>query len=177
MYSGVHSVRAAEAYRLALQERRDQWPYVHIFPPPNSQDVIAIGAVATQAQAAAAVAVVTYQVNAGKRFYLTAVLLSVQLDIGATYVPGFGLWTVDRNSLVGIADTQFMPEHGLVNIPVPLGTNTIAPFPLQRAREFGPLDIVRIKATNVGLSAGSPTFWIGGLFGYEVPTLNVKGNK
>jgi hypothetical protein len=177
MFSGVDSVRAADAYRIAVQERRDQWPYVHIYPPPNSQDVNVIGTAATQAQGAAAIAVVTYQVNAGKRFYLQAVLLSAVLDVSASFVPGDALFTVDRNSPIGITDSQFMPEHGLVNVPVILGSPTNGPWRLHRAREFGPLDIIRVKAVNVNLSVGVPTYYVCGLFGYEVPTLDVKGAR
>jgi hypothetical protein len=177
MFSGVDSVRAADAYRIAVQERRDQWPYVHIYPPPNSQDVNVIGTAATQAQAAAAIAVVTYQVNAGKRFYLQAVLLSAVLDVSASFVPGDALFTVDRNSPIGITDSQFMPEHGLVNIPIILGSPVNGPWRLHRAREFGPLDIIRVKAVNVNLGVGVPNYYVCGLFGYEVPTLDVKGAR
>ena len=177
MYSGVDSVRAADAYRIAIQERRDQWPYVHIYPPPNAIDVNVIGTAVTQAQGAAAIAVVTYQVNAGKRFYLQAVLLGAQLDLGSLFVPGAALFTIDRNSPIGIADSQYMPEHGLVNIPVQLGSAAFGPWRLQRAREFGPLDIVRIKATNVALSVGEPNWYVCGLFGYEIPTLDVKATR
>lgn len=177
MYSGVDSVRAADAYKLAVQERRDQWPYVHIYPPPNSQDVHVIGTMVTQAQGAAAVAVVTYQVNAGKRFYLQAVLFSAVLDVAATFTPGAALFTVDRNSPIGVADSQYMPEHGLVNVPVQLGSASYGPWRLQRAREFSPSDYVRIKATNVALSVGAPTWYVCGLFGYEIPTLDVKSNR
>jgi hypothetical protein len=173
MYSGVDSVRAADALRLAIQERRDAWPYVHIYPPPNSQDVNVIETLATQAQGAAAVAVVTYQVNAGKRFYLQAVILGANV----TMLPGDALYTVDRNSPIGITDSQFMPEHGLLNIGVQLGSTTFGAWRLHRAREFGPLDIIRIKAVNVNLAEGTPNFYVCGLFGYEVPTLDVKGNR
>lgn len=177
MYSGPDSVRASDAYRLAVQERRDQWPYVHIYPPPNAIDVNVIGTAVTQAIGAPAIAVLTYQVNAGKRFYLQAVLLGAQLDLGAVFVPGAALFTVDRNSPLGIADSQYMPEHGLVNVPVPLGSVVNGPWKLQRAREFGPLDYIRIKATNVALSEGAPNWYVCGLFGYELPTLDVKANR
>lgn len=173
MYSGVDSVRAADALRIAVQERRDSWPYVHLYPPPDSQDVNVIGTLATQAQGAAAVAVVTYQVNAGKRFYLQAVILGANVTI----LPGDALFTVDRNSPLGITDSQFMPEHGLLNIGVQLGSTTFGAWRLHRAREFGPLDIVRIKATNVNLAEGAPNFYVCGLFGYEVPTLHVKAGR
>jgi hypothetical protein len=69
-----------------------------------------------------------------------------------------------------------MPEHGLINIPVQLGSSTFGPWRLHRAREFAPLDVIRVKATNVGLNEGTD-FYVCGLFGYEVPTLDVKANR
>ena len=129
---------------------------------------------------AAAAVVLTYQVNAGKRFYLQAVLLGCNVS---PFVPGDGLFTIDRNSPVGVTDSQFMPEHGLVNVPVQLGrvepatSSVIAEWPLKRAREFSPLDIIRVKATNVNLAEGAPAFWVCGLFGYEVPSLDVKASR
>lgn len=171
MFSGADSVRAADAYRLAVQERRDAWPYVHVYPPPNSTDVHVISTIAVQAQGAAAIEVLKYTVNAGKVFYLQAILFQAS----STIVPGDALFTLDRNSPVGINNTQFMPEHGLVNIPVALGSNLSRPWKLARAREFAPLDVIRIKGTNVNLSGG--TFYVCGLLGYEVPTLDVKHKR
>lgn len=172
MFSGVDSVRAADAYRLAVQERRDQWPYVHVYPPPNAIDVVAIGTIVAQAQAAAAIEVLAYTVNSGKRFYLQAVVLGCNVTIA----PGDALFTVDRNSPIGIANSQFMPEHGLVNVPIALGSFQFGAWKLERAREFAPLDVVRVKGVNVNLNAGSD-FYVCGLFGYEVPTLDVKANR
>lgn len=134
--------------------------------------MVVLGSVVTPAQGAAAVQVVSYTVNSGKRFFLQAVLLGANVAI----VPGLATFTVDRNSPVGIASAQFMPEHGLVNIPFQLGSQTI-PWYLSRAREFAALDVVRIKATNVGLSVGDPTYFVCGLFGYEVPSVDVKSMK
>jgi hypothetical protein len=176
MFSGPDSVRAADAYRLAIQDRRDQWPYVHVYPPPNAIDVHVINTELTQAQGDPAIAVVTYQVNAGKRFYLQAILLSTN-GVGPAFVPGDVLFTIDRNSPLGIPDTQFLPEHGLINIPVQLGSASFAPWRLQRAREFGSLDIIRIKAVNVSFAVGTPNQYVCGLFGYEVPTLDVKASR
>jgi hypothetical protein len=173
MYSGADSVRAADALRIAIQERRDAWPYVHVYPPPNSQDVNVIGTLETQAQGAAAAAVLSYKVNAGKRFYLQAVILGANVTI----LPGDALFTIDRNSPVGVTSSQFMPEHGLVNIGVQTGSAQWGPFRLQRAREFAPLDVVRVKAVNVNLVAGAPNYYVCGLFGYEVPVLDVRAGK
>lgn len=174
MYSGPESVAAADAYRLAVTDRRNEWPYVHVYPPPNAIDVHEIGTTPTLAFGAGAAVVLTYKVNAGKRFFLRAVVLGANVAI----IPGQALFTIDRNSPVGVADAQFMPEHGFVNVPIQLGNfNSSGPWKLQRAREFAPLDTIRIKGTNVGLAVGDPTYYVCGLFGYEVPTLDVKANR
>lgn len=173
MYSGADSVKAADAYLRAVQERRDAWPYVHVYPPYNAIDVFVTGSAETQAQGGPVIEVLSYRVNSGKQFYLQGVILGANVPI----VPGQALFTVDRNNPVGVVNLQFMPEHGLTNVGFQVGSFPVEPFKLQRAREFAPLDVVRIKAVNVGLSAGSPTFYMCGLFGYEVPVLDVKANK
>ncbi len=70
-----------------------------------------------------------------------------------------------------MTNAQFMPEQGFIAVPVALGSQ-LRPWKLQRAREFNALDIVRVKATNVSLAVGEPTYYVCGLFGYEVPVLN-----
>lgn len=173
IFSGADSVRAAEAYRLAVQDRRDAWPYVHVYPPANAKDVLAIGTLAIPAISAVKSEVLRYKVSSGKRFYLRGVILGANVAI----VPGQALFTVDRNSPVGVTNNQFMPEHGLTDVPIQLGQFPVEPFVLQRAREFEPLDDVRVKAANLALSAGDPNYFVCGLFGYEVPVLDIKAAK
>lgn len=172
MFSGADSVRAADAYRIAIQDRRDAWPYVHVYPPPNAEDVLVIGTLATPALSTTKVQVLSHQVNSGKRFYLRGVILGANVAI----VPGQALFTVQRNS-GGTNNLQFMPEHGLINVGIQLGQFPVEPFMLQRAREFEPNDVVRVMAANIGLGVGTPTYFMCGLFGYEVPVLDVKANK
>lgn len=173
MLSGADSVRGAEAFRLAVQGRRDSWPYVHIYPPPNAIDVFQVSTLAVPSAASGETQVLRYQVNAGKRFYLQAVILGANVTI----IPGDALFTLDRNSAIGVVNSQFMPEHGLVNINCQLGSTSQGSFRLERAREFAPLDIIRIKATNVNLSEGGSNFYVCGIFGYEIPTLDVKPSR
>ena len=175
LYSGVDSVRAADELAHAIQERRDQWPYVHVYPPPNAEDVHVV-AFAVMPNQGTTVQVLQYQVSSGKRFFLQAVLMTV--TNAASFVPGAALWTLDRNKQAGVANAQGAVEHGLVNVPFPLGSNLASePWRLHRAREFEPLNIVRIKGTNVALNPGDPNYFIAGIFGYEVPTLDVKPAK
>jgi hypothetical protein len=173
LYSGVDSVRAADALRIAIQGRRDAWPYVHRFAPPSSEDVLVIGTANVETVGNGPIEVVKYQVNSGKRFFLRAVILGCNIS----FVPGDATFTVDRNSPVGVTDSQFLPEHGLINVPVQLGSAIYGPFHLQRAREFAPLDVVRVKGTNVTLSAGPTNQYVCGLFGYEVPVLDIHSTR
>jgi hypothetical protein len=173
MFSGVDSVRGAQQLLIATQDRRDSWPYVHIFPPFNADDVFRIGTAFTEDPTAGQTAVLTYTVNAGKIFYLTDVIFGASVQVN----PGDALFTLDRNSPPNVPDSQFQPEQGLVNVPVALGSFAFRPFPVKRAREFGPLDVVRVKATNVNLPIGSPTSYVCGIFGYEVPVLDVRSHR
>jgi len=176
MFSGVDSVRAANELQRAIQARRDEWPYPHVYPPPDSLDVFVIGTVTVPvAPASLTVAALTYQVQSGKKFFQKGIILGYQ---GGTFTPGDATFTEDRNSALNSTNKQFLPEHGLINVPVLLGGQIngsyVEPFILQRSREFEPLDVIRIKATNVNLTGGS---FVAGIFGWEVPVLSVKHGR
>ncbi len=171
MLSGADSVRANDAYLKAVQERRGAWPYVHVYPPPNSIDVFKIATIAVQDQGDPVIEILRYTVNTGKVFYLRGVIFGAS----TTIAPGDALFTLDRNSPIGVSNSQFLPEHGLTLVPVPLGSPIQGPFQLERAREFAANDVIRIKGTNVGLPGGAS--YVCGIFGYEVPTLDVKAKR
>jgi len=172
MVSGVDSVRAADAYRLAVEERRGAWPYVHVYPPPSATDVFKISTIAVDVVGTGPIEILRYTVNAGKVFYLRAVIFGASSSI----VAGDCLFTLDRNSAIGVTNTQFQPEHGLVNVPVALGSTTnTRGFELEMARIFSANDVIRVKGTNVNLSEG--TKYVCGIFGYEVPSLDVKTKR
>jgi hypothetical protein len=171
MLSGADSVLAANAYRLAVQDRRDSWPYVHVYPPPSATDVFKVSTIAVEMAGTGPIEILKYTVNAGKVFYLRAVLFSASSSI----VAGDALFTLDRNSAIGVTNSQFQPEHGLVNVPVALGSSVTVPWKLSMARIFAANDVIRIKGTNVNLSGG--TSYVCGIFGYEVPSLDVKTKR
>lgn len=175
MLSGPDSVRAADAYRLAVQDRRDSWPYVHRYAPPSATGVFKISTLAVETAGTGPVEILKYTVNAGKVFYLQGVIFGAS----ATIVPGDALFTLDRNSPIGVTNSQFQPEHGLVNVPVALGSTVNGPFPVGAnfgmARIFAPNDVIRIKGNNVNLTGN--TFYVCGIFGYEVPSLDVKTKR
>jgi hypothetical protein len=176
MFSGVDSVRAANELQRAIQARRDAWPYPHVYPPPDSLDVFVISTVAVPvAPAALTIVALTYQVQSGKKFFQAGVIFGFQ---GGSFTPGDATFTEDRNSALNSANNQFLPEHGLVNVPVLLGGQIngsyVEPFLFRRAREFEPLDVIRIKPTNVNLTGGT---FVAGIFGWEVPVLSVKRGR
>lgn len=143
--------------------RKSDWPYVHIFPPPEAIPVhgsdtgiqtVAVGL------AGATATVCTYLVPSGFRFYMAGILQ----DYEGTFNPGDTLWTVKVNPNNGL---QSRPVQGLVNQPVPMGSwryGTIWPF--LRAYEFEPLDFIQSLAKNVGLAAGPPNTYVSGFFGW-----------
>lgn len=171
VYSGVDAVIAADAVR-RNQSNREKWPYMHVFPPVNAEPVHVIGAVETPA-VAAQVVVLAYQVPSGFRFYLRGIIQTYE---GGSFFPGQALWTIDRNTPVGVANFQAQPEQGLIAVPVPVGSFhpyfTMDEF--ARAYEFEALDIVRSKATNVSVGVGTPNFFTSGFFGYLVPDVGQR---
>jgi hypothetical protein len=172
VYSGVDAVKAVDVIRRD-ESNREKWPYMHVYAPVNAEPVHVIGAVPTPDQvvnvglAAATVVVLAYRVPSGFRFYLRGI---IQTYDGGAFVPGQALWTIDRNTPVGVANFQAQHEQGLTAIPVRLGSFspfTVDEFP--RAYEFEALDLIQSKATNVALGVGDPNFFSTGFFGYLVP--------
>ena len=164
LLTGASATRAADALR---DQRLNQayWPYVHVFPPPDSIPVhaitltpVAVPGVGVQVQ------VLQYKVPSGFSFILTGIVQQYQ---GGTFVFGDGLWTVDRNTPIGVASVQASPVQGLVSLPTPIGSFQVTgPWVLPRAYEFAPLDVLRSKFTEVSAPAG---LLVSGFFGYLVP--------
>lgn len=170
VYSGVDAVKAADAVRRD-QNNRERWPYMHIYPPVNAEPVHVIASVFTPA-VAAQIEVLRYNVPSGFRFYLRGIIQTYE---GGNFVPGDVLWTIDRNTPVGVASSQAQPEQGLVAVPVRVGSfNPFTVDEFARAYEFEPLDVVRSKATNVAVGVGTPNTFTSGFFGYLVPDVGSR---
>jgi len=171
-FTAVDSSNAAEALRKKRAQQSD-WPYVHLFPPPNSITVHQISPpVAVPAKGARAV-VLSYQVPTGFRFFMPGILESFS---GGAFNPGDLLWTVTVNQPTGIADTQGAPVQGLVNVPVPLGSWTFGTqWPFVRPYEFDEDSVVRSVCLNStgNVAAGAPNLLVSGFFGFLVPTLEL----
>lgn len=157
-------MRMADALRQSVQ-RRDEWPYEHVFPAPVSEVVEVFGSAATLA-AGTLTPILTYLVPAGLRFFLTALLCDF---LGASFNPGDALWTVDENFTVPSLQGSYV--EGLIQWPVPAGSFAKGRrWKLPRAYEFAPLSVVRSTAVNVNLGVGAPNTYVSGFFGYLVPS-------
>ncbi len=171
LYSGPDATRALEVIR-QTHANQEAWPYMHVYPPVNSQPVNETGAVPTPAVAAQAV-ILTYQVPTGWKFIMTGVVLGYINSGGlGAFVPGAALWTIDVNTTPGVSNVQAEPVQGLTRVKVPLGNFLSGNvWPLARAYEFAPLDTLRAKATNVALPAGDPAYFVAGFLGWRVPAI------
>lgn len=171
--TAIDASRAAQKRAEQVRaERKEQWPYVHIFPPPNSRVLHLISsAVAVPALNATAL-ILKYQVEDGMRCFLKGI---IQCISGSVFTPGDVLWTLTVNEPIGITDVQGAPVQGLVRVPVPLGSwQNGVPWEFERAYEFPPNSLIQSTALNISGTPGAPNFLVSGFFGYLVPDVEVK---
>ena len=173
-FSGISQIEAADQKR-QREENRSEWPYKHIFPPPNSTPVneITRGTLPVVGAIGATVVALSYRVPSGSRFFLTGIIQNVY---GSTPNPGAITWTVDVNRPVGIADTQGMGVQGLIAVPIPLGSFAYGViWEFKRAYEFEPLDFLQSKATNVSSGGVGPgNALISAFLGYRIPVVGLR---
>jgi hypothetical protein len=158
--TGPDAMAEAEALR-RVQDRRDDWPYPHVYPPQKSMRRDPNGytlcpAAGVQAQ------ILAFEIPQGAFFYLTHLGLYFT---GGTYSFGDFFFTVDLNVPLGAMIFQGVPLTDWQSIPFPLGNPEVGPTRLPRAEKFAPSDVLRAKVTNVNLAGGPPlTFgaWFGG---------------
>lgn len=165
LFTGVDAVKAADKLR-TIRENQERWPYIHVYPPPDSIPVheITRTAVAAPVGTGSTVEVLAYTVPSGFAFFMLDVVLSFQ---GASFTWGDGKWSVTRNTPIGVANVQASPVQGLTNIPFPLGSfQSSGPWRLPRAYNFKPLDVVRAAFTDVSVGNG---LLAAGFFGWLVP--------
>ena len=118
-FIGVQAIRQAEVLREQMAKRSD-WPYVHIYPPPNSIPLHQIGSALVPAMGATA-DILTYQVPSGLTAYVVGVL--AEYSGQSVFSPGDILWSLTQNvSPAGApVDFQGAPVQGLALLPIPLG--------------------------------------------------------
>ena len=162
LLNGPQMVRAAQN----LQEKRqhEEWPYVHVFPPPNSIPLHQIAATTGPAAGSTGI-VLSYTVPMGMRAFLQSIL---QVPFGGAFNPGDALWTV-YDGRVSVASSQAMAVQGLQGVPVPLGSITAGTrWVLERAYEFAADHIITSVVQNVSFPGVG---FVSGFFGYLVPDL------
>ena len=158
--TGSDATRAADKLR-KLNERRAAWPYVYVSPPPESINVLAIGNVLVPT-AGSTVTVATFTVPNGFRFIFRSIINVTN----AAFTPGDSTWSVIVNPNNGF---QANPIHGLVNVPVQLGSFQSLEFRFERAFEFSGNDLISVLATNVNLGDGVPNYYTSAIMGYRIP--------
>lgn len=176
--TGPQSMQAAEAVRREI-ERRDTWPYVHVYPPPNSiRRTPKATVVCPAAGAANQVEMINPETNgslfvvpSGNLFFMTHLGLYVG-EQNANWNPGDFYFTVDKNVPVGVIEYQGVPLTDWANIPLTMGSLTQGPVKLGRAELFAPTDVIRAKVVNVNLGPGAPNWFACQIFGYLLPTVD-----
>ena len=166
--NGPDSVRAADSIRRQVAQR-DQWPYVHVYPPPNSIRRMPTG-YAVCPNAGVQGTILTFAVPSGFWFFMTQLGLFFSSSV---FNPGDFLFAVDKNTPLGGGTFQGVPLTDLQNVGYPFGGFVNGPWDLTRAEVFAPEDVIRAKVTNVNLAGGAPNFF-GAMFGgWLVPTIEV----
>lgn len=152
----------------AKQKRRERRysdvPYEWLYPPPESDRVHVKGSIALPA-ASTETLVISYQVPANRRFYLSHL---VQLYLGgSSTTPGDGLlaWNLSVNIPVGVTTSLqgyyvngFSEALSAGNGDFPLGnfqSGINSPYQLVKPEELGPEDTLRLTV-NVN-SVSTPT--------------------
>ena len=158
--TGPESIRAAVAIQEAIQDRRDAWPFPHVYPPETSERRDPMGSVAIPAPAAQAL-ILQFNVPSAYCFYLAQVGLFYS---GSAFNFGDFFFTIDQNTPLGAPNGLSIPLVDWQNIPFPLGDVGHGPITLPRAHLFAPEDQIRCKVTNVNLGGGGGSFgaWLGG---------------
>lgn len=157
---GPESARAAQAIERAIVERRDKWPFPHVYPPETSERRDPTGFVPVPA-AAAQVQILQFNVPSGYYFYLAQLGL---FFTGAQFNFGDFIFTVDVNTPLGAPNYVSVPLVDWQSIGFPLGDFGHGPITLPRAELFSPEDQVRVKVLNNNLGGGGGSFgaWLGG---------------
>lgn len=166
LVTGREAAKAARALQ-SLVERRDSWPYPHVYPPPNAQRVHKTGNIEAPTPTVQA-EVLAYTVPLGFRFWLTDL---VQVFTGSGFIPGRGdaTWQLDKNSPIGIPNLSALVIDGFAAEIVMLGSFDF-PWPLRMPELFEPNDVVRSKVTTLAsIAAGTPNYFTSMFLGWLVP--------
>jgi len=164
---GPGLVKAADSIR-QMQERRDNWPYPWVYPPPGSERRNPFGFTVMPAVAASAV-VLTFNIPTGFVFEMDAIMFAaVTTAFAPIGNPGDYTFSVNRNTPVTGVAPQGSPLTDFQNVPFPMGNPaTSAMWPLRRSEKFAPLDVVRVYVNNVSGVGGAPNFAVAMIGGWQ----------
>jgi hypothetical protein len=167
--TGPQAAVAADAVRQAIQNRRDQWPYPHIYPPETSERRDPTGWCGVP-DAGVQALILQFEVPSGFYFYLAQLGLFYS---GTGYNFGDFQFTVDQDTPLGGGGYQGVPLTDWQVIPFPLGSVNHGPIDLPRAELFSPENIIRAKVLNNNLGGGGGSFgaWFGG---WLIPTTEIQ---
>jgi len=153
-------------------QRKNDWPYTHVYPPPQAvrvepEGILAAPAINTQT------VVLQYQVPDGFQFAFTDL---IQVFTGTGFVLGSTdiVWVLDINTPLGtVAGTtgQGYSVQALSPSNIPKGGMAFSasagpqsvydPWPLPMPEILGPLDILRSKVTTTfAIAPGAPNYFI-----------------
>jgi hypothetical protein len=169
--TGPQAAIAADAVRRAIQDRRDKWPYPHVYPPETSERRDPMGFCAVpQAGAGNQALVLQFEVPSGFYFYMEQLGLFYS---GTGFNFGDFQFTVDLDTALGSVSYQGVPLTDWQTIPFPLGSVDHGPLYLPRAELFSPENIIRAKVINNNLGGGGGSFgaWFGG---WLIPTTEIQ---
>lgn len=153
------------------RERKELWPYTHIFPVPQAvrvepEGILAAPLVATQS------IVLAYQVPDGFQFAFTNI---IQVYVGSGFTLGSTdvTWVLDVNTPIPApagGTGQGYPIQALSPSNIPKGAIAFSasgpqslydPWPLPMPEILGPLDILRSKVTTTAaITPGAPNYFI-----------------
>lgn len=149
-------------------QRKQDWPYTHIFPPTQAVRVEPEGILAAPAVGLQSI-VLQYQVPDGFQFAFTG-LVAVYAGSGFTLGSTDVTWVLDVNTPIPVpagGSGQGYPIQAMSPSNLPKGgvspgpASLFAPWPLPMPEILSPLDILRSKVTTTGaITPGAPNFFI-----------------
>jgi hypothetical protein len=151
-------------------QRKELWPYTHIFPPPQAIRVNKEGIIPSPAPGPANQAIILeYHVPDGFQFAFTG-LIQIYAGSGFTLGSTDITWVLDINTALGSpggGNFQGYPVQQLSPSNIPKGGvspspfSVFAPWPLSMPEILGPLDVLRSKVSTTGaIPPGAPNFFL-----------------
>jgi hypothetical protein len=162
--TGPALIKASQSLK-TLHDKQAAWPYDWEHRPPGSRQAIAFGSIVAPTQGTQA-QILQYNVPDSLQYVPSCLVFEI---VGSAWNPGDFLFTLDVNQPIGSVSVQGVPFTGYGAVPFPLGTRQI-PWQIQAGEndKLKANDQVRVKVTNVNVTAGSPNYFNAVLLGYTM---------